>query len=249
MRCRVGASSAGRPPRTGTGVSSAGPAPRPAPAGGSESRRRSRAARATGTAPARAAPLTCVQDEVPPVPVQRLRDRGHDQPEVVGEYIRTAYTAPATGFAVPPRGPGSAQAEPSTARSTNRRVSGATLPCWLSTRDTVAIETPVAAATSRTVARSLGICYIALFHAQHSNATLPDLDRGGRRAFPVAVCFIRGAAMKAQAIGVALVLATARWSRRPGPSPVAAGPGVGHDARPGRAAARTDAGHLPAGSE
>ena len=114
----------------------------------------------------------------------------------------SAYTAPATGFRRAAAWAGSAQAESSTARSTSRRVSGATLPCWLSTRDTVAIETPVAAATSRTVARSLGICYIALFHAQHSNATLPDLDRGRRRAFPVAVCFIRGAAM-ASAIGVA----------------------------------------------
>ncbi|GAB3894294.1 hypothetical protein GCM10029964_072470 [Kibdelosporangium lantanae] len=50
----------------------------------------------------------------------------------------------------------------STAWCTSSWVSGATFAFPLSTRDTVAIDTPASAAIARTV--GLGICYTRLFH-------------------------------------------------------------------------------------
>ena len=111
---------------------------------------------------------------------------------------------------------GARRADPSssTARSTSSRVSRRHAAVPLSTRETVAIDTPVAAATSRTVARALGICYIALFHAQHSRPPLSTTltDRSTRRRFLMAVCCSRVSLTTEECdentgIGVALALA------------------------------------------
>ena len=120
--------------------------------------------------------LAGVQDDRPTVQVEGLGDGRHDRAEIVGEQVRAAQEDGTAGHrrrrAAPSR---------SAAARTRSRVGAATLGWPLSARETVAMETPVSAAMSRTVAR-LAICYTRLFHSHHhryGNEEEQGLDSDG----------------------------------------------------------------------
>ena len=125
-------------------------------------------------------------------------------------YGQRTYTAPVTGFAVPPRGLGARRPSSSTARSTS--APGLR-------RDTALLIEHPGHGRDRDSGRrgdlanggpiSRHLLHRSCFTLSTLGHRCQILTGAGAGACPEAVCFIRGAAMRTQAFGVALALATA----------------------------------------